>query len=57
MITESKKQMQTIMQIDAKLDEISELLGQVAMSKEDAHDMQSILYQFYSKLEEVTIWP
>ena len=57
MITESKKQMQAIMQIDAKLDEISELLGQIAMSKEDAHDMQGILYQFYSKLEEVTIWP
>jgi hypothetical protein len=57
MMTESKKQMQAIMQIDAKLDELSELLGQVAMSKEDAHDMQSMLYQFYSKLEEVTIWP
>jgi ribosome assembly protein YihI (activator of Der GTPase) len=57
MITESKKQMQAIMQIDAKLDEISELLGQVAMSKDDAHDMQDMLYQFYAKLEEVTIWP
>jgi ribosome assembly protein YihI (activator of Der GTPase) len=57
MMTESKKQMQAIMQIDAKLDEISELLGQVAMSKEDAHDTQHMLYEFYAKLEEVTIWP
>lgn len=51
-----KKQMQAINVIDSKLDEISELLGQIQMSKEDAHTMQSKLYEFYAKLEEVVTW-
>lgn len=56
MTFDHKAQMITFGVIDSKLDELSELLGEIKMSKEDAKEMQGMIYKFFEVLEEKAEW-
>lgn len=56
MTFDHKAQMITFGVIDSKLDELSELLGEIKMSKEDAKEMQGMIYKFFEALEEKAEW-